>query len=155
MASPVPIWMIRPHPAARMAGRNPWMHRTAAATLTWYSASQSSGVASSQPRLTNTAALLTRMSTPPAASTLLMNRAQAAGLARSATRPQASPPSAEIASTTSLIWAASRPCTTTAAPSAARVRAMASPIPPLDPVITARRPLSCRSTVSSRAAPPR
>ena len=38
------------------------MHRTAAATLVAYSASQSSGAASSQPRLANAPALLTRMS---------------------------------------------------------------------------------------------
>src|SRR5262249_15026869 len=91
IASPVPICTIRPHPAAHMAGRKPWMHRTAAATLMAYRSSQSSGEASSQPRLTNAPALLTRMSAPPPASTPETNPAHSPRSARSATAPLAWP----------------------------------------------------------------
>lgn len=56
------------------------MHRTAAATLVAYSASQSSGAASSQPRLANAPALLTRMSMSPPASAREMSQRAVAGI---------------------------------------------------------------------------
>jgi hypothetical protein len=59
---------------------------------------------------------------------------------RSAACQEAFPPSAPISATTPRPAAASRPLTTTAAPSRAHARAIARPMPRVAPVTTATRP---------------
>ena len=77
---------------------------------------------------------MTRMSTSPASSA---RRVTAAASPTSAATKRARPPSAEIASTTFLPRSASRPWTTTSAPSRARRSAIARPIPEVAPVTSA------------------
>src|SRR6478752_6949512 len=82
-------------------------------------------------------ALLTRMSTLPASSA---RRVTAPASPTSAATKRARPRSAEIASTTVVPRPASRPWTTTSAPSRARRSAIARPIPEVAPVTSALWP---------------
>src|SRR5262245_16199923 len=96
-------------------------------------------------------ALLTRMSTPPKA--LAARSASLGGTCGSETSPMAAtalPPAAVISPTTESTAALSaRPLTTTAAPSRARVRAMARPI--LRPAPVTRATLPCRAASDGMA----
>src|ERR671936_1145808 len=88
--------------------------------------------------------LLTRQSTLPSAVVASpISSSAAAGSARSATTPSAPPTSSRVRATRS----ESRPVTTTRAPSPASSRAVASPIPAVEPVTTQtrlRKPRSMR-----------
>src|SRR5262249_12567689 len=85
--------------------------------------------------------LLTRQSTAPSSAASASSSAAAVGSDRSATTPSSASASSLARSTRS----ESRPVTTTRAPSAARSRAVSSPIPAVEPVTTqtrSRRPRS-------------
>src|SRR5437764_2409246 len=90
--------------------------------------------------------LLGRQSTVPRSAVAVISSAAAAGSARSATTPSSGPAPCLASPTRS----ESRPVTTTRAPSAARSRAVASPIPAVEPVITQTR--SRRSRSMARAS---
>src|SRR5260221_2458640 len=87
--------------------------------------------------------LLTRISTRGVAFSRLAAPSVVAGSARTPS-PRA-PPARRMLSTASSSFAWVRPAMTTFAPSTASLRAIARPIPPVDPVTSAVLSLSCRS----------
>src|SRR5260221_8501193 len=87
--------------------------------------------------------LLTRMSTKGAASRSV---AAPPAVAASARTPFTwAPPAARMFAAASSSFARVRPAIVTVAPSTASLRAIARPIPPVDPVMSAVFPFSCRS----------
>src|ERR1700720_3305616 len=94
--------------------------------------------------------LLTRIST---LGTALRRMAAPSAVAGSASTPRTSaPPDVRMPATawSSLTWL--RPVTTTLAPSTASLRAIARPMPAVDPVTSAVLPLSCRSMWKLRSS---
>src|SRR5258708_30294881 len=89
------------------------------------------------------------MSTGPSLTAAAWTWSAPASVLRSPMAMLAVPPSPRMDFATASVLASSRPCTTTAAPSAARTLAISSPRPLLDPVTRARLPPSCRSMVMS------
>src|SRR3989442_944645 len=115
--------------------------RNAPRRLTSMTRSQSSSFMRTRRPSRMTPALLTRMSTRPnrclAAST---NRSASSRITASATTPRTAPPRASSSLAERWSRSASRPETTTAAPSSASNVAIARPMPRLPPVTIATRP---------------
>src|SRR5712692_4394039 len=142
--------MTRPQPLFFIGGTSRRRSRTAEKRFCSNVSFHCSAVGSSQGFNPASAppALLTRTSIPPSASmarpaTLLASCCRA----RSPIATTALPPCPLISSATRCARSALRPCTTTAAPSRARERAIASPIPLLLPVTRALFPPSFNSFV--------
>src|SRR4051812_25466933 len=94
-------------------------------------------------------ALFTRMSRRPNAATVSSTiRATSAALVTSTATARALAPRSISSRTAASDFLALRAATTTAAPAAARPRAMPSPMPPLPPVTTATLPLRSNTSPS-------
>ena len=144
--APPPLEMLitRPQPRCCMAGTKAWTIRTAAMRFCCIAPAQCPGLTSNQPLSPPPVdsvppMLLTRMSISPVAAA---TAALPSSVARSPRAMPALPPPSRIACATASVRAASRPWTTTSAPSCASAIAMPLPMPELLPVTSARLPSS-------------
>ena len=139
-----------PRPAASMPGRTARVVRTAASSVRFSDADQSSSVTSRKPPRCGVTAptLLTRTSRGPKASAAPTRSAGPSAVDRSAWTSTTRPSSTRSARS----GLALRAPATTWAPSAASARAIARPIPLLAPVTNALRPSSPWSTAAPLAA---
>src|SRR3954468_18536151 len=138
-------WPLAAIPGASAATRKNGA-RTLLANILSNAATSNSAVAAK----TDIPALLMRMSTSPAS---LARRGTSVASLRSAPTKLALPPAAVISSTVSAPRAASRPWTRTSAPSRAKSRATARPMPDVAPVTNARCPSRLSCFVVDMAAP--
>src|SRR6187200_544713 len=124
---------ITPPPRSRMPGTAARIERTKLITFSCQASSHCSSVSSRKSRCSAYPTLLTSTSSAPASAT---TRSASPGRERSARTCSSSPtPGASL-----------RPHVTTRAPSATSSRAVASPIPPVEPVTRQRRSRRPRST---------
>ena len=133
-----------PSPRSIMPGASPIVSRTGPKKLIAISLSKSwkrSNVPVSDRRIERPA-LLTRMSTPPAASTSAISPSMAVMSDRSQTEMRACPPASAISAATRCSSSRRRATSHTSAPRSASALAVASPMPDEPPVTSTRLPIS-------------
>src|ERR1700759_938719 len=135
---------IRPKPRSRIGPSAACASRNGARRLTASVRSKSSASTSSYPATVAVPWLGTTMSPRPSApDASAINRAGAAGSARSAPNARATPPADPISVATRCAASTPDPYPTpTATPSSASRRQIAAPMPPLPPVTSATFPVS-------------
>src|SRR5712691_7321821 len=131
--------ITRPHPARTMPGRYPRERRTPESTLVSKRRSQSSSGISVNGLTSKMPTLFTRTSTSGSSAS---SRAAPRAVPRSAAMPRAPPPISRTAASTR---SCARPFTITWAPSRESARAMANPMPAVEPVTSAFFPRSSSS----------
>src|SRR5215212_2342189 len=129
---------IEPPPRARMCGMAACMRMNGARRFTARMRSQSaSGTDSIVPRETSAALFTSTSIRPNSRAAVRMIAWQSSESARFAAMKSARPPASRMPVATASPCPVFVPCTTTAAPSCAKCRAIPLPIPELEPVTTA------------------